>query len=210
MSLKAVLFDSDGMLMIGGMFSQHLARDYQVHIEALNPFFKNEFKDCLIGKADLKERIQKYLEPLGWQGSVDELLDYWFKSEHKMDERILGEIQRIRDEGIKCYLATNQEKYRTEYIRKVMGLEQIMDEIFSSAEMGYKKPQEEFFKMILDRLSPLRPDEIAYWDDSQENIEAARKLGIQAFHYKDFPEFEGQLHRLKERSGEGAEGRIVR
>jgi putative hydrolase of the HAD superfamily len=82
MSLKAALFDSDGVLMIGGMFSQNLVRDFGLPIEVLTPFFKTEFKDCLVGKVDLKTCIQKYLEPLGWKGSVDELLDYWFRFHH--------------------------------------------------------------------------------------------------------------------------------
>lgn len=193
MSIKAVLFDSDGVLMIGGAFTHHLAREHGLSIEALDPFFKNEFKDCLIGKADLRDAVRPYLGALGWKGDVDELLSYWFRSEHDMDERILKDIEELRSGGVKCYLATNQEQYRTNYIRKDMGLETIMDGIFSSAEIGYKKPQPEFFRHILSQLSSLRPDEIAYWDDNQENVEAARALGIQAFSYSEYSEFKQQL-----------------
>lgn len=193
MSIKAVLIDSDGVLMIGGMFSEHLAYDYGLPIEVLKPFFKNEFQDCLIGHADLKQAIQPYLPSLEWKGSADELLNYWFKSEHKMDDRLLRNIQQLRDAGIKCYLATNQEKYRSDYIRTEMGLEKMMDGIFSSAEMGYKKPQAEFFQFILNELHPIQPHEIGYWDDSQENVDAAKALGIQAYLYTSFDTFEEQI-----------------
>ncbi len=191
--IKAMLFDTDGVLVTGGSFSKQLAQDYPVKIDALAPFFATEFKRCLVGELDLKRAIEPYLEPLGWNGSVDDLLAYWFKAEHKMDTRLLEEIQRLRASGIPCFMATNQERYRTEYLRTEMGFKTSLDGIFSSAELGYKKPQREFFQKILEKMSPILPEEIAYWDDTQANVDIASELGFKAFFYKDFSLFKEQL-----------------
>ncbi|KND50429.1 MAG: hypothetical protein AB202_02125 [Parcubacteria bacterium C7867-007] len=57
--IKAVIFDSDGMLSHGPRFSDTYAREQNIPIEEMIPFFTGPFKDCLIGKADLKDELEK-------------------------------------------------------------------------------------------------------------------------------------------------------
>jgi len=114
--IKVVLFDVDGVIVNAEMWSKQLANDYGINPSIIDTFFKKEFQNCLIGKADLKVSISPYLKKWGWDKSVDDLLEYWFKSEHKIFEPLIIYIQNLRTKGIKCYLATNQEKYRTEYM----------------------------------------------------------------------------------------------
>ncbi|MFH2021790.1 MAG: hypothetical protein ABIJ33_00705, partial [Patescibacteria group bacterium] len=66
---KAIIFDTDGMVVITNMFSVKFCEEYQVSYEVVLPFFKNEFQPCLIGEADLKEQIKPYLEKWGWKKS---------------------------------------------------------------------------------------------------------------------------------------------
>ena len=42
-------------------FSQRFSDEFDVPFEKIIPFFKNEFQLCLIGKADLKKELKKYL-----------------------------------------------------------------------------------------------------------------------------------------------------
>lgn len=49
------------------------------------------------------------------------------------------------------------------------------DSVFCSCELGYKKPQREFYEKILHILD-VAADEILYFDDATENIESAKKL----------------------------------
>jgi putative hydrolase of the HAD superfamily len=70
---------------------------------------------------------------------VQEFLEYWFKVENKVDARLLREVDQLRTAGIRSFLATNQERYRTEYISREMGLSDHFDGIFSSAFVGYLK-----------------------------------------------------------------------
>ena len=70
--IKAVVFDADGMVVKGDRPSLRLARDYHVPMKKLNLFFDNEFKDCVLGKRDLKEAVAPYLPKWGWEGSVED------------------------------------------------------------------------------------------------------------------------------------------
>ena len=58
--IKAVLFDVDGVLVQGELFSEHLFRDYGIKIPG--DFFENEFEEALVGKKDLKDVKSKIKE----------------------------------------------------------------------------------------------------------------------------------------------------
>lgn len=193
--IKALIFDTDGMVVVTDMFSVQYHKDYGVPNDILLPFFKNEFQLCMVGKADLKEEIKEYLPKWGWDKSVDEFLKYWFETENNVDERVVEVIKKLKNSGIKCYLATNQERYRTAYLRKEMGFDIIFDKVFSSAEIGYKKPQIEFFDAVLKEIG-LNKDEVQFWDDTEKNVEGANGYGFDAKHYQNFDEFNKEISKL--------------
>jgi len=193
--IKVIIFDTDGMVVNSEMFSVQYNKDYGIPMDSLLPFFKNEFQPCLIGTADLKEEIKDYLPKWGWKDSVDSFLKYWFDAENHVDKRVVEAINKLRNAGFKCYLATNQEKYRTEYLRNEMGFGEIFDKVFSSAEVGYKKPQQEFFEFVLNDIK-LNKDEVQFWDDTDKNVEGAREFGFDANLYRDFDKFALKLKEL--------------
>ena len=52
------------------------------------------------------------------------------------------------------------------------------EKLFVSSEVGMRKPDAEAFEFILNELS-LVPNELLFFDDTLENIEGAKQLGIQ-------------------------------
>lgn len=193
--IKAIIFDADGMVINGAIFSNQLERDYNITSITVQPFFMGVFQDCLVGKADLKEVLPSHLSKWGWKGSVDDFLEYWFKAEHKIDERIIEKIKELQQKGIKFYLATNQEKYRAAYLKNEMGFGDVFDTIYASALVGFKKPQREFFEYIQKDLEKQRitKDEVVFWDDQEKNVRAAEEFGWNAKLYKEYDEFEKEI-----------------
>ena len=191
MKKSAFLFDVDGVIVRTEMFSIQYQQEFGVPNEDMFAFFSGVFQDCLIGKADLKEAVQPYLKRWKWTGDVDGLLLYWFASEHKIDHRIINVISRLQKSGIKCYLATNQEKYRTQYMKKEMGFESLFDSIFSSAEIGSKKPEPEFYERVFRELAEqgISKEQMLFIDDSCSHIAVAKALGIDTHLYKSFDSF---------------------
>jgi putative hydrolase of the HAD superfamily len=186
--IKAVIFDSDGMLTYDPGFSKTYSANYNIPLEEMTSFFTGPFKNCLIGRADLKEELQKgWLTKWRWPGTVDEFLEYWFSVGGPLEVEVFESISNMRKSGVICVLATNQEKYRTERIAARFGYHDAFDKIFSSAYVGHKKPTNDFFQVVFNYLLEKDPsitkDEVIFWDDDIENIEGAKSFGILAEQY---------------------------
>lgn len=196
--IKSIIFDADGMVLQNktDIFSNRLHHIYGVPLEKILPFFKNEFQQCLIGKADLKQEIQKYIQEWNWNGSIDDLLQFWFEHESSVDQNILQSIQNLQSRGIDCYLATNNEKYRTQFLSENLHLKNYFQNIFSSSNLGHKKPQPEFWASILEQLNPNEKKDILVWDDDDENVLSARNFGFQAEQYTGFKQYHETLEKF--------------
>ncbi|KKS46608.1 MAG: HAD-superfamily hydrolase, subfamily IA, variant 3 [Candidatus Azambacteria bacterium GW2011_GWA2_42_9] len=147
------------------------------------PLFKNEFYKCVLGEMDLKEVLKSYIEKWGWKGSIDELLKYWWEGENKPNIFVLEVVDQLRARGVKCYLTTDQEKYRADYIMNGVGLKEHLDGAFFSYDLGVSKSKREYWEKVLQTLNIKNPQEVQCWDDEQENIDVAQEVGIEAHLY---------------------------
>lgn len=194
--IKVVLLDGDGVLLKKHKyFSEMYAEKHGVDLEKITPFFTGPFGACKKGQADVKEELAPYLKDWGWDKSVDEFLDYWFTSDTVEDEQVVAEAQKLREKGLKCYLASDQEKYRAEYIKSQTKLGQAVDGLFVSCDMGCSKSEPVFFEKVLKQLS-VESSEVLYWDDEEENVAVAKKLGIDARVYTSFDDFVEQMQSI--------------
>ena len=181
---KAILFDADGVLTLPEeMFSVVYAKSHGLDPMPFEYFFKTEWQDFVLGKRDLKEHIRTNNDLWHWDGSPDKLLEYWFKTEDIQNEEMIELIKKVRQSGTPCYLATEQEKYRGDYMRNVM-FKDLFDGYFVTAELGLKKSDPKFFTRIIELLNGYglgaQPSDVLFFDDSQSKVDAAKSAGINA------------------------------
>ncbi len=195
--IKAIIFDADGMIVHGTRFSSRLEKKFNISKEVTKEFFDGVFKDCVVGKAGLKEELKAYFPKWGWNGTLEEILNFWFDEKYNIiEERFFPLIEELRKKGLKCYLATNNEKERTDNLINERGLGKHFDDVFSSSFIGAKKPEKEFFESILKSLSGIEKKEILFWDDDFRNIEGAESFGLKTQIYADFAEFQKKVENL--------------
>lgn len=191
--LKTLLFDVDGVLVIGEHWHKALERTHGITSDQLTPFFRGPFQACLVGKADLKVELASFLPCVGWPYSVDAFIDYWFRQDAlTLNDPLLQIIQPVRQSGIKCYLATQQERYRTNYILREMGFSALFDGMFSSVDAGYMKNDPRFFANIITTLDDCPAENILFWDDTPVNVDTARRTGMVAEIYTGFADFQAK------------------
>lgn len=187
--IKAVFFDADGVLTVPEeFFSVVYAKSHGLDPESFRPFFTKQWSDIVTGKKDLKESIIQNQELWQWSGTPDELVAYWCKSEDIRNTEMIDLVKQVREAGTHCFLVTEQEKYRGEYMKNIM-FKDLFDGYFVTAELGIKKSDPSFFIEVVKRLREsgfeVIPDEILFFDDSQTKVEAALEAGLNAHLFED-------------------------
>jgi putative hydrolase of the HAD superfamily len=182
-SIKAILLDGDGLLLEEkGYFDVTYSKQFGVNPESLKPFFRGAFQECIRGKADLKEELAHVLKDWDWKGSVEELMEYWFSVCTTADFSVMKKVQELRGSGVRCYIASNQEKYRGQYIQENLNFKNLLDGSFCSYESGYVKSEKEFFEYALNELQ-IQPLEVLFLDNEEKYIELPKQLGMNATLY---------------------------
>lgn len=190
--IKALLIDGDGVVLKPAkkMFSQRLKNEYGIEIPI--SFWKEVYPKIRLGKASLEKELKKRIKSWGWQKSVDELLDYWWTPQNNPNPPVLKILNKLRDKGVKCYLASDNNKYRADLLMKG-DLGKHFDGGFFSCNLGYTKDEKEFYQVIFKETG-LKPEEIIFIDDEKENVQMAKSVGINSVLYQSV----NQLNKLLE------------
>lgn len=183
MTISALILDVDGVLVRAGVFAEILERDHGLDRAVTSDFFQGPFKQCVIGRADLKEALSPYLRGWGWEGSVEDLLRLWFEADSRVNEDVLSLVERVRERGLACYVASTQESHRAAYLEDVLGFRHLFDGLFFSCRAGTSKPDPTFFEHVAGQLG-IAPPELLLVDDHDPNVEGARASGWQAELYR--------------------------
>ena len=180
--IKAVIWDNDGVVNHSpGYYSDKLIENHNLDRAEVEKFFKDTFvPHCMSGKADLKEELHKLFPVWGVEGTVEDILLDWFTHEDCKDTEIILLITALREKGIKQYMGTNNEIYRTQYLRNEMGFNELFDAVFSAGELQVKKPDIGFYEAIDVALKKegIKRNEVLYIDDCEKNIAAGEAFGF--------------------------------
>lgn len=194
MKYKIIFFDVDGVLVEEKyLFTQLLERDFGLKTEDMLPFFKGSFNDCKDGKADLKVELAKVINDWGWQGTVDELVEYWLTKGTQVNESVLEFAGDLKESGYRLFITTTQEKYRGERLREMFCKNGPFEEIFFSAELGVDKKDSAFWELVWEKAGGTDKFEAMCVDDDFEVVKAAKQFGIGAHFYSGLSGFKESL-----------------
>ena len=131
--------------------------------------------------ADFGAAMREVLRQFEIAAPLEDVIDrqFWIEVRQPM----LAAVRAVRDLGLRCGLATNQQNLRGAYMRNSLGFEKIFDEQFYSFEIGSAKPEAGYFRTIMDRID-VAPDRVLFIDDHDGNVAGAREIGI---HSELFP-----------------------
>jgi FMN phosphatase YigB (HAD superfamily) len=198
---KVIIFDVDGVLIrTPHYYSQELENQgYSNANESLNSFYKDDVsRKCSEGKFDALRKIMPFLKKFRWNDTAENYFkkQFIFEAEY-LDKEFVSLIQSFRNQGIKCYLGTDQEKNRAQFLLDVMRLGDNFDGHFISCFVGYRKCHDSFWFYTLKKLKKeipgLQLNEIVFFDDIQNNIDVASRHGIEALLFTDMEKFNKDL-----------------
>jgi putative hydrolase of the HAD superfamily len=199
--VKAILFDVDGVLIRPPyFFSKELEQNgYSKAEKTLNAYYgSDDHLPSLEGRGTCEEAIAPYLRDFGWQQTPREYLVQLFEFDARyLDHDFLNIIVRLKANRVICCLATDQEKLRAHYLLNVMGFGSLFDAHFISCDIGSRKIGNAFWSHVLEKLTGtpfnFEPQDIAFVDDRQSNVEVALRFGIRAVRFESVRGFNNDL-----------------
>jgi len=134
--------------------------------------------------AEILQHVDKHLEKKkiieAWNAL---LLDFPEERVALLDE--LNKSGRFRTFLLSNTNGIHKKTYNEDlYTRFSKRLEDLFEKAYFSHEIAMRKPDPEIFQYVL-RREKLEPSETLFVDDSEVNIAAAERLGLETFHIKD-------------------------
>ena len=142
------------------------------------------FQKLETGEIDEAEFYKELNDCTGLHLSTEEIKKAWNAMLLSFREGSLQFLEEIRSK-YKVYLLSNtnlihwnsfKETFHSKKRSKTF--EEYFDKAFYSFKMGLRKPGEEIFRAVIKELK-IHPAKTVFIDDSKQNIEAAKKAGLQ-------------------------------
>jgi len=197
--VKEIIFDFGNVIC-------HFTNDILVKkISNLTGKNREEVFDLIYKKSDIIKRVEsgaitseqfyKELSNLFELNiSYTELKEIYSKDKFTIVEGMNELIESLK-KNFKIGLLSNTSEWDYEYILKIAPIIKTFDAITTSFEVGAMKPNPIIFKDSLIKLQ-FKPEECLFTDDITENVEAAKKMGMQAVQFTTVEKFRTDLAKL--------------
>lgn len=186
--IKAVMFDLDDTLysrvnaargVFHGMFKAHLypSADGDFIKEAVCYMMKHIKPNSMVHEDTFAALLSKYPSEIPYDRA--KCLDYYYEhiSEFAVPDKEAFEIIiKLRNMGIKTAIVTNITPDRLDSQRakiKALGLEEIMDAIIMSGEIGIHKPDRRIYEYAAEALGVSPSECVFVGDDPTSDIKGA-------------------------------------
>jgi len=185
--IKTILFDYAGVLtptQNNYSFAAKNSKRFSMSPEAIMKITYDGWADAAVGKTKSKDFLDSVASKLNV--TSDELLSLLIDS-FPIDPRMIDLIKEAKKK-YNTVLFSNQIE---DWLGKVIdnnGFRDIFTYFVNSYTVGAGKHDKKIFLEAL-RITDSKPEETLFIDDSQENVDAAKKLGINSILFTDFNQF---------------------
>jgi len=175
--IKAVLFDFGGVLSEAGKRGSvrgWLGRVYglDVDVQKMQDVFRKMWRGQMSDDEFMDEIRRRFPDtPIVDKGDFMQHMQHFNRS-----EPVYALAERLRQHGLKTGVLSNVFSIGVQALR-AGGFYNGFDPVLLSCEVGYAKPDPEFYQMAIDRLG-VQPEEIIFIDDQQYCIDPAQEMGM--------------------------------
>jgi putative hydrolase of the HAD superfamily len=125
---------------------------------------------------------------------INEIMSSWTEILAPIEENVKI-AQRLKENSYKLYLLSNFQYDAFLEVERKYDFFNIFDGKIISSFVHYNKPEEEIYKLLISSYN-LNPKDTLFVDDTEDNIDAAKKLGFNTIHYKQQTELLEELKLL--------------
>ncbi|MFK7861523.1 MAG: HAD family hydrolase [Granulosicoccus sp.] len=181
-SIKALLFDLGGVVLEVDFTKvfHSLASISALDAKEIKHQFSMDwhYQQHERGGIEASEFFQHLRHTLQLTATDDEIAQAWNDIFGRQMTASLDAIDTISNE-IPCYGFSNTNRtHQTYWEYHYPRIPTTFVKLFVSSEIGLRKPDASAFEFVLREMS-VEPEEVLFFDDTQENIDGAKRLGIQ-------------------------------
>ncbi len=182
--VKNVVFDLGGVLVDlnpAKVIKQYFSKEDADFILS-NIFFSKEWREVDRGVLTPDEAFHKYKDDIA-PGAYEKLMDIienWNEHMPPFDD-VYALVKRVKSSGAKVYLLSNIPPYIHKMFGCVPALS-LLDGFVASCDIKLLKPEREIYEHLLQKYN-LKAEESIFIDDTLENVEGARAVGMKAHHF---------------------------
>lgn len=154
----------------------------KVSFEEFCEYFKKDksVDDIHKGLISTEEHIKKILEFSGSDKSVEEYISiYTGPIRNELFKDTVELIDRLKKDNQKVCMLSNLRQIDFEWFATQYDISKF-DNLYLSYKMHLMKPNDRIYEEMIKDLGVL-PNFIYFFDDSQANVDAAQRLGINAY-----------------------------
>jgi epoxide hydrolase-like predicted phosphatase len=180
--IKAIIFDYNGVVkainkyffddveLIFGLSSEEKENAKKVTRDIFEQFDKGLLDEDSFW-LKFSQRINKPM-PANAKESARKL----FNEHFELYEEVVNMVKNLKTDGCITAVLSDTFPYMAEITRERHGYD-YFDKVYLSCEVGFVKPQKEFYELVVKDLAVL-PGECIFIDDSESNLLPAEKLGM--------------------------------
>lgn len=181
--IKNIIFDIGGVIWKGNHSS--ILDKLNLSLKEKDEIEKVYFKPWLkvdLGKETINERFSSCKFSFKINNDIkDKIINFYKYREFNYD--VINLINKLKEKGFNIYILSNNNKEAINYLKGLDILKNI-DGWIVSCDTHLMKPSEEIYKALLNKFN-LNPHECYFIDDKEKNINAAKKLGIDGYIFKN-------------------------
>ena len=194
--LKALIFDAFDTLLTDGCreSGDRLAKEKGLsnwnELRLQLPSWMEHWEKFWLGEIDEEGMTRRITLDLN-RGTIKRFFNNWerfTKADKKMVD-LLGELRKKKD--LKLGMLANAPSKLVVPLKKEIPLN-FFDVVLVSCEEGMMKPDQRIFELMAKKLE-VKKEECLFIDDSQMDVQAAKKIGMKAIQFKGYQDIRKEL-----------------
>ena len=177
---------------------QFWERKSDLSISEMSDRFKMDsaYKKHETGEISWGEYAEHLRQSLQIDGSDQDILTGWNSIFKDQVTDVVEAIRSICEKNYCSLLSNSNLAHQEFWENKYKAFLPLFSNVFVSSEIGFRKPDHDCFKYILDKLNIEARDAI-FFDDTYENIVAGRQFGIESIHVQSSDDVVSKLYELE-------------
>ena len=191
--IKLILSDLTGVVITGGhkKLCKILSDKYHIPADELYSVIYTEYFNKFATNQITEQQaydgpIQKFSFKETWQELADMLMHV-----HKTNAPMIKLIKKLKEKYQMILLTKNIPRY-LQWYKQEFFLEDLFHDIINTYDIHLPKASEETIRHVLDKYQ-VKPGEVVYIDDQEENLKQANKIGVHTILYENFNQVEQEI-----------------